>query len=394
MKPQFVAGALALAFLGIPVAVKFSSAESLKRAELAAVGAARIQPAILASGNLVFRQEIRLSTEVIGKVAEIMVHEGDHVRQGQSLLRLDPSAYRAEVEQQESSLRSADIAIERARLNVDDLNVTLERDRQLLKANFVGASKFDASNHALEVGKVELRASREAQQQAVALLSQTRQRLAKTEVRAPIDGTVTSVQIKVGETAVASATGIAGSSLMTIANVDDMLAEVSVDEADIARVAVGQAARIYPSAFADMPVAGRVERISLEPKVGAQSRAYIVKVKLEDSTLQLRTGMTCRVEIVVGSSTPRPVLPLQAILTEAQPGSAKDARKAASYVMTVVNGVARRRDVELGVADDNNQEVLGGIGLGTVVATGPARTLRELRDGDRVAAMTDVKRVP
>ena len=99
------------------------------------------------------------------------------------------------------------------------------------------------------------------------MLSLSKERLAKTEVRAPISGTATAVQIKVGETAIASATGMAGSSLMTIADVSGIMAEVSVDEADIAGVAAGQAARVYPSAYADKPVNGKVESVSLTPKV-------------------------------------------------------------------------------------------------------------------------------
>jgi HlyD family secretion protein len=392
MKRKMLGAGLAFVFLAVPVVIKMSAAQDLKLVDMSAVSARTIQPAILASGNLAFGQEIRLSSEVIGKVSEILVREGQSVQRGDVLLRLDPSAYQAEVDQHESNRRSANIAIDRARLTVADQDVTLERDRQLLKANFIGMSKFDASSHALELAKVELRASQEAQQQAQALLSQARQRLAKTEVRAPITGTVTSLPIKVGETAVASATGIAGSSLMTIANVDDVLAEVNVDEADIARVAVAQKVRVYPSAFSDTPLAGTVEWIALEPKVGTQSRTYVVKVKLAKTELKLRSGMTCRVEIVVGSSTPRPVLPLQAILTDAEPGTVKDARKATSYVLTVVNGTVRRQNVQLGIADDNNQEVLGGVKLGTLVAVGPPRLLRELHEGDRVAAAVEAKR--
>src|SRR5206468_441538 len=101
---------------------------------------------------------------------------------------------------------------------------------------------------------------------ANALLSQSREHLAKTEVRAPIDGTVTAVPIKIGETAVASATGIAGSSLMTIADVGSIMAEVNVDEADIARVAVDQQAKVFPAAYPDQPLVGRVESVAMAPR--------------------------------------------------------------------------------------------------------------------------------
>lgn len=384
MKRKIIAAAVVLAFIGVPVAVKLSKNKTVKEAELAKVELRQIQPTILASGNLVFRQEVQLSSEVIGKVSEVLVKEGDKIERGQVLLRLDPTTYRAEVAQQDANRRSAAIAIERAQLNLANQQRNLERNASLANAQFIGASAYDDARHKADLAAVELRASREALQQAAAMLSLAKERLAKTEVRAPISGTATSVQIKVGETAVASATGIAGSSLMTIADVSGIMAEVSVDEADIAGVAAGQNARVFPSAYADKPVIGKVESVSLTPKVSTQGRNYIVKVRLDQSPLSLRTGMTARVEIVLGGGIPRPAVPLQAVLTEQLAGAKEKSR---SYVLAVVDGVVQKRPVELGLADDNNQEVLKGVAKGDTVAIGPARLLRELRDGEAVGAL-------
>jgi HlyD family secretion protein len=247
----------------------------------------------------------------------------------------------------------------------------------------------------VDLAKVELRASRETLEQASALLSQAREHLAKTEVRAPIDGTVTAVPIKIGETAVASATGIAGSSLMTIADVASIMAEVNVDEADIARVAVGQQAKVFPAAFPDQPVTGRVESVAMAPKAmlgaQAQGRTYVVKLRLNDAKLALRSGMTCRVEIVVGNGAARPAVPIQAVLSEEIPG-AKDKVKHTNYVFVVQDGKVKKTTVELGLSDDANQEVTKGVTVGQTIAVGPARLLRELHDGDAVTAKkADVK---
>jgi HlyD family secretion protein len=95
--------------------------------------------------------------------------------------------------------------------------------------------------------------------------------------------------------------------------------------------------------------------------------------------------MTCRVEIVAGSSTPRPAVPIQAILSEEAAGS-KDHTKNVSYVFAVADGKARKKIVELGLSDDTNQEVTKGLTVGDTVAIGPARALRELHDGDLVVA--------
>lgn len=386
-KKWFAFGAIALV-LGVPVAVKLGgSKQSKHEAEFAKVEKKEIRPSILASGNLVFRQEVQLSPEVMGKVSEVLVKEGDKIVKDQVLLRLDPTALRAEVAQHEANKRSAEVSIDRAQSNLDNQLKILERTRRLMQDKFIDASKFDDVTHSVELARIEVRASRESLQQVAAMLSQAKERLAKTEVRAPISGTATNVQIKVGETAVPSATSIAGSSLMSIADVGSMMAEVSVDEADVARVANGQTARIFPAAFSDKPVTGKVESVSMVPRVSVQgSRSYVVKLRLDDNTLALRTGMTCRVEIATGTGSPRLVLPVQAIMSStSSKDGAKDVAKASNYVFAIVDGVARKKTVVTGLADDDNQEVVSGLALGDVVAMGPARILRELVDGDKVS---------
>jgi HlyD family secretion protein len=122
----------------------------------------------------------------------------------------------------------------------------------------------------------------------------------------------------------------------------------------------------------------------------SQGRNYVVKLRLDDARLALRSGMTCRVEIVVGGSAPRPAVPIQAVLSEETAGS-KDHTRNVSYVFAVVDGKAQKKTVELGLSDDTNQEVTKGLKVGETIAVGPARMLRELHDGDRVTAQkTDV----
>lgn len=398
MSKRKTIGILAVvAVLVVPVVIKFSSSKPKIEVELAKVMKKAIEPSILASGNFVFRQQVQLSSEVIGKVSEVLVKEGDKVEQGQVLLRLDPTIIRAEVTQQRAILRNAEVGIERAQLNVDRQQINADRNLRLVKEKFIDASKYEESIHQLNLSKVDLRATRESMQQSTAMLDQSLKRLDKTEVRAPISGTVTSVQIKIGETAVASATGMAGSSLMTIADVASMMAEVNVDEADVARVAVGQKAKVFPAAFDDQPVNGTVEEVSMAPRMnpagGSQGKTYIVKLRLSDTKLALRTGMTCRVEIITGGGSAKPVLPIQAILSGDQSNigketkEAKEAAKGAGHVFVVVDGTVQKKDVKVGIADDANQELLSGVAEGDTVVVGPARVLRTLHDGDKVSEL-------
>jgi HlyD family secretion protein len=389
MNLKIISAVVGVAVIGAAAAYQYRAAKPLRSVDMVAVEKKEIHPSILASGNFVYRQEVQLSSEVIGKVSEVLVKEGDKIEAGQVLLRLNPIAYRAEVEQQEANRRAALVAIERAQINLNNQERVLERNRLLVQSKFIGASQFDEATHQVELAKVELRANREALKQATAMLSQAQQRLAKTEVRAPISGTATAIQIKIGETAVASATGMAGSSLMTIANVGSMMAEVNVDEADVARVTQGQGARVFAAAFANQPINATVESVSMMPKVSTQGRSYTVKLRLNDGAMALRTGMTCRVEIVVNSTGAKPALPIQAIMTAAS--TDEKVSKNANYVFAVVNGKARKTFVQAGVADDANQEILKGVALGDTIVVGPARVLYELHDGDAVSASSPAK---
>jgi HlyD family secretion protein len=160
MKKKLIGAAVIAAFFIVPVAVKFAGKQTRREAELAAVQKLSIQPAILATGNLVFRQEVQLSAEVIGKVAGVLVKEGDHVERGTILLRLDPTVYLAEVAQQEANRRNAAIAIERAQINLANQQRNLDRTGQLYKAKYIDISKYDDAVHQVDLAKVELRASR------------------------------------------------------------------------------------------------------------------------------------------------------------------------------------------------------------------------------------------
>jgi HlyD family secretion protein len=384
MKRALLGTAVMMAFIAIPISLKVSNARTLWAVEQRAVEFKQIQRTVLASGNFAFRQEVQLSSEVIGKVAQVLVNEGDKVLQGQVLLRLDPGGYRAEVARQEAHRRSAQIGVERAELKLANRRRSVERSQRLARARLIDLARYEEAKHEFELAVIDRSASRAALSQADAWLALVKERLAKTEVRSPISGTITAVQIKTGETAIAGATGVPGSSLMTIAEVGDMMAEVNVDEADIGAVTRGLRARVSSSAFPDKPLDATVERVSLTPRAGPHGRAYVVKLGLHNNELAVRTGMTCRVEILLAGGTARPVIPLQAVLT-GPPASA--GAMGSNYAFAVVGGVVHRRQIVLGMADDAGQEVLSGLATGDIVAAGPAHTLRELREGDSVTSL-------
>ena len=360
---------IALLVVALPVA-KLLTADKSTEVQTESATRRTLAPTILASGTLTYESGVNLMSEVVARVDAIHAKEGDRVTRGQLLMRLDAGAVRAEIAQIEGG--------------------------QVFSGGFVLAHPGELAR-ALARRNVRQRA---AQQRHLALharvAQQARERLAKTEIRSPIDGKVTAVYVKVGETAVPSAVSVAGSSLLALGDTNGLFAEVNIDETEIAKISVGQTARIVPAAVPDRALTGRVEHVAVSPRQpsqlgggapgASQARAYPVKVRLQappDGVFF--PGMSCRAEISTRREGAEPALavPVQAVRYDREPGAATTQ----TSVLLLVNGKALRRTVEVGVADDAHIEVKRGLQAGDSGIVGPAKTLRFLKEGEPVRAL-------
>src|SRR3569832_1624617 len=205
-KQWIVAGAL-VALIALPVVLKLSRGDASKTVELESVSARALTPTVLASGSLTYESQVTLAPEVTGRVKEILVAEGDHVKRDQLLMRLDPAAPRAAIEQSQAMVRQARLSIERRRVDYDAQVIKVRRFEALQGKGMVDANSLEQLVSARDLAEVDLRTSREALSQAEAQLSQAREQLAKTEIRSPLEGKVTAIYVKVGQTAVPSFSG-------------------------------------------------------------------------------------------------------------------------------------------------------------------------------------------
>jgi HlyD family secretion protein len=395
MRGRLPVAILIAALVGVPLLLQGVSRQQPRRVTTEAVEARALKPSVLASGVLEFRERADLSPEVLAKVAQIHVKEGDRVVKGQLVMQLDSTGIEAEVEQRQAAVRQQEIAIERTALDIKLLRKQVDRLEQLHARKLVDDAALDERSTALEKSSVDLAAARQALVQAGAALRQGRDALSKTSITSPIDGTVTVIGIKVGETAVPSSVGVQGSKLMSVADTATIMAKVAVDEADIGRVALGQGVSIFPASSSDAALAGHVTLIPLSPtepapnvRSAARSKSYSVEVDFDaaarDATL--RPGMTCRAEIVVATAARVLAVPQQAVLNDAdRRGADERDTDDAHYVFVVEHGRAVRRAVTAGLSDDAYWELTSGVAAGDRVIVGPYKVLRHLRAGDRVA---------
>lgn len=376
---------LGVLLVGLPLASKLLRSDGAKEVEVAAVATQSIRSSILASGSLAYRDEVQLRSEVIGKVDSVPVVEGARVSAGDVIVQIDPEQFQAQLEQQEASVRMQEIAIERQSLLIENLERQVQRKRDMYERKLLDTDSYEAAENELALAKVDLRTRRESLSQVRAQLAQARDNLERTTIRSPIDGVVIKLDVKPGEAVITGTTNIPGSTLAVIADPSVMLTEVRVDEADIAKVILGQAASIYTAAFPDTALPGIVEMIatSAEQQPGQQALSFEVKIRLDEpDRTAVRPGMSCRAEIYTESSEDAVAVPVQAIRYD-EDTEGEGAEQ--PFVFLVADGVTVRRNVELGISSDSHMEITDGLAAGDTIVVGPFRTLRHLKDGESVS---------
>ena len=397
-RKQWIVAGVVVAVIALPVVMKLSRGGTDKVVELERVTGHALTPTVLASGSLTYESQVTLAPEVTGRVKEILVKEGEQVKREQLLMRLDPAAPRAQIEQSQAMVRQARLSIERRQVDYDAQVIKVRRFLALQEKGMVDANSLEALTSARDLAEVDLRTSREALSQAQAQLSQAQEQLAKTEIRSPLDGKVTAIYVKVGQTAVPSFSGIAGSTLVDVADTTSIDAEINVDETDIARVRVGADARVVPAAFPDKTLIGKVDQVAIAPRIqpGA-NKSYPVRIRLENTAdVVFHPGMSCRAEVLTGGSGDAKVLavPVQAVRYEDNPdastnGGKTQGSKTLASVFVFDNGHAKKRVVTTGTADDSHIAITSGLKEGERIVTGPSKTLLFLLDGEKLSVNAD-----
>lgn len=380
-----------------PLIIRATSGEAAKQVATSKAIRREIRSSIIASGTFLYENQVQLSPEVLGRVTEVMVREGDVVREGDLLLRIQDVTYTSEVAQRNASLASA-----RSLLRQRSAELVAERKRfdrlaTLQKRGFAATASVEDADEAFKQAQAQLAVAEANVSQSEAFLSQAKETLRKTVIRAPSAGVVVAMSTRVGETVVPSSVNLTGSSLLTIAETSAIVADVNVDEADIGNVAIGQEVSLTAAAFPKKPIRGRVQTIALTPgrtdtklpgvtaSQGSQARTYSVRVSLTvPPGSVLRSGMTCRAEIYNAAGGPQIAVPVEAIL--AQGSNDGVTQNDAENLFIVRNGRARRQKVLLGSSDDQYQAVRSGLKPGDIVVSGPAEMLHNLKDGDVIDA--------
>ncbi|KZY41833.1 MULTISPECIES: efflux RND transporter periplasmic adaptor subunit [Pseudoalteromonas] len=378
MKKAIIIGLAVTAFVALLISKQVTGNKDAPEMHIAEVEQGNIADSILASGNLVFNTQVQLRSEVTGRVAKVFVEEGESVTEGDILMRLDTTAFESEVARNKAVLRATEIDIKHSETRLKNIERQLSRQKELYEVGLAGQEVYENLQNARDLAKIDIEAKREAYNQAQASLLIAEDRLNKSVFRAPMSGLLASVNIKEGETVIAGTTNIIGSDLMLVADPSAILAELRVDETDIAGIKLDQHADIYAAAYPNQPFTGKVINIGTSAKnqAGSQGLSFKVKVLLDATDRQLYAGMSCRAEIATSIAENGLKLPIEAIQKEDD-----------SYFVWKLNAdnTVTKTAVTVGISSDIEQALTSGVVKGDRIVIGPARPLSSLKEGDTIA---------
>jgi HlyD family secretion protein len=388
---------------------------------------------VSADGEIKPKKYVNISANTMGRIVELPVREGDHVREGDLLIRLDSiqtdadvqsaqaslDAAQAELEGMAASLKSADAAINSAKAELMRSEADLTRAKQnfdraerMSKDGLISREQFERSKTDHDIAEAQVGAARArlAQTEAQAAqslkqrdglalritqqrsaLTRARDQFSKSTIRSPLEGIITYLPVNEGEIAIIGVQNQPGTVLMTIADMSIITAEVKVDETDIVNVKLGQEANIKVDALGDKILRGHVSEIgnsALTRTTGAatgpqstaqEAKDFKVVVTLDSPPNELRPGLSCTAEIVTATRDHVLTVPIQAITIREL-----DAKKETEGVFVVRNGAAAFSPVKTGIVGTTDIELAHGLSENDEVVTGPYQVLRTLKDTARV----------
>jgi len=394
---------------------------------------------VSADGKIQPEKDVKISPYISGEVVELMVKEGDQVKAGDLLAKIDPEIYISAYDQSTAALNSqmASEANAKARLSqmkAQYINAKQNFDRQqkLFNQNVISQSEFDQSKSAYDVAKAQVEAAEQdikanefQVKSSEAGLKRAKEDLTRTAIFAPNDGTVSKLSVEKGERVTGASQFSSGTEIMTIANLNEMEAQVEVNENDIVRVKLGDTALIEVDAYLNRKFKGVVTEIATSANSTGTSVDQVtnfnVKIHLlKDSYKDLlnpaqpnyspfRPGMTTTVEIQTETAKDVLSVPIQAVTTRVAKdsldkynsknvketndgndktelvGSKKKTGEIQECVFVLENGTAKKVNVKSGIQDNTYIQILSGLKEGQEVISGPYSAIsKTLNDKDKV----------
>ena len=325
---------------------------------------------VAASGKIQPEVEVKISPDVSGEIVELPIKEGSQVFKGDLLVRIKPDTYLSMKQRSEAALNSANASLSMSKARLVESEANYNRNKILFEKGAISASEFEQIKSSYEVAKLNVESSEYSVSSAQASLEESQENLDKTSIYAPVDGTISRLNVELGERVVGTIQ-MAGTEILRLANLDEMEVAVEVNENDIIRVNVGDTSIIEVDAFLGEDFKGVVSEIANSADVMGASADQVtnfeVKIRVLDKA-GFRPGMTATVEIQTSNKSQVLSVPIQAVTTRKD---TTDDQKKIECVFTYENGKAFLKRVETGIQDDKNIHITSGLEDSIRIISGP-----------------------
>jgi len=327
-----------------------AAAAAPERPTTATVELRSINFAVNAAGEIAPAEQVSVRPEINGKVDTLPVDLGDRLKKGDLLFKLDDK----ELQQ----TRASNVTdIDKAKLNLEKAERDFKRAQQMMADKLISQELYDDTKTAYDLAKNSL----ESAQRALAF---TDEHLTKTEVRAPFNCTVLTRPVSIGQ-AVSGSDGFnGGTEVLTIADLNNMIINAQVNQADVPRLKAGERVEVTVEAVAGLRATGTVERISPQAIIKNNIKGYPARIALTNVDERIRPGMTANVKIPVASADNVTAVPLAAVFTEKNPDTSQMER----FVYVQQGETFEKRNVKVGVSDYTSAEIQEGLKPGEVVS--------------------------
>jgi HlyD family secretion protein len=384
--------------------------------ETAAADEITIVETVSATGKIQPEIEIKISSEVSGEIIALPVKEGQVVKKGDLLVKINPMLYTSGLNRSVSEFSGSKAGLSQADANFKEAKANYDRNKTLYDKGIISKSDWDKAIASFEVAKASKESAYFNVQSASATVKESKDNLGRTTIYAPADGTISSLGVELGER-VLGTQQMTGTELLRVANLNNMEVEVDVNENDIVKISVGDSTKIQVDAYLKKEFKGIVTSISNSASTATsadQVTNFKVKVRiLKESYLDLiegkpasyspfRPGMTATVDIITKRKEKVIGVPISSVVVKSDTAATKKfevkdesegekvkakSDKKFECVFVKVGNKAKIRVIKTGIQDDTNIEVISGLKKGDVVITGPYTTVtKDLNSGDKVTS--------
>jgi HlyD family secretion protein len=359
MKKIFIAGVVVIVIIAAAATfIFFGNKGSEPKYKTEKITKGDIITSVTATGTVNAVTTVLVGTQVSGTIEKIYVDFNSSVKKGQIIAQIDPALFDEQVQQQKANLLAAKANQEKAEATLVDAKRTKERNAELFSKNLIARSDLDTADTNYETSKASVGAAKAQVAQADAALRNAQTNLGYTRIVSPVDGTVVSRNVDVGQTVAAS---FQTPTLFTIAqDLTKMQIDTSVDEADIGKVKVGQDVEFTVDAYADITFKGKVGQVRIAPITVQNVVTYDVVITVDNPDLKLKPGMTANVSIIVAEKKDIARIPNAALRFKPSGMTKAKQPQKGSAVWILENERLKRLPVTVGIGDGNFTEITKG----------------------------------